>query len=205
MFWRRSKRVGAIPKGADGARWTVGRSLIEVGRFTYGHDRMTVRQWKEGATLRIGDFCSIAEGLTVFLGGAHRTDWITTFPFGHVFAEDLGGTDIVGHPATRGDVIIGSDVWIASNVTILSGVTIGDGAVIGGNATVTRDVGPYEVWAGNPARKIRDRFSPEIAARLCAMKWWTHDIEKIRIIAPLLSTEPTPEGLDQIRDILDVV
>ncbi|QFU08590.1 Chloramphenicol acetyltransferase [Rhodobacteraceae bacterium THAF1] len=134
------------------------RSSVAVGRFTYGHDRMTVRQWKESANLRIGDFCSVAKGLTVFLGGGHRTDWITTFPFGHIFAEELGGTGIVGHPTTRGGVTIGSDVWIASNVTIFSGVATGDGAVIGGNATVTRDVGPFEGWAGNPARKIRDRF-----------------------------------------------
>lgn len=76
---------------------------------------MRIEQFGEGAKLKIGSFCSIAEGVVVFLGGNHRADWITTFPFGHIFQEDLGGEEIVGHPMTKGDVMIGNDVWIGQN------------------------------------------------------------------------------------------
>jgi len=107
----------------------VGKSPVSLCAFSYGEDHLTIRQWGEGAALRIGRFCSIADDVTVFLGGNHRTDWITTFPFGHVFAKELGGEGIVGNPATKGDVAIGHDVWIGSGARIMSGVQIGNGAV----------------------------------------------------------------------------
>lgn len=68
----------------------IGASSIEIGRYTYGYRDITVREWGEGANLKIGAFCSIARGVEVMLGGNHRTDWATTFPFGHIFTEDLG-------------------------------------------------------------------------------------------------------------------
>jgi hypothetical protein len=68
-------------------RQIVGNSEVEVVRFTYGVDGLSVREWGEGASLTIGAFCSIAEGAQIFLGGNHRTDWITTFPFGHIYQE----------------------------------------------------------------------------------------------------------------------
>lgn len=75
----------------------LGNSAISVGRFTYGIENLQIRQWGEGAGLKIGSFCSLADNITVFLGGNHRTDWITTYPFGHVFPDDLC-TDIVEAP-----------------------------------------------------------------------------------------------------------
>ena len=128
-------------------KFSVGRSVVEVGRFTYGVEHIKVRQWGEGAALKIGQFFSIADNITVFLGGNHRTDWVTTFPFGHVYQDEFGHTGAVGHPATRGDVSIGNDVWIGAGVTIMSGVTIGDGAVLAANSTVTGNVVPYEILA----------------------------------------------------------
>ena len=148
-----------------------------------------------GGGLRIGAFCSIASGVTVALGGNHRTDWITTFPFGHVFVAELGGAGIVGHPRSRGDVVIGNDVWIGTNATILSGVTIGDGAVIAANATVVKDIGPYEIWGGNPATLIRKRFADEVVRALLALKWWDMPVDKLREAAPMLSREPTEATL----------
>jgi chloramphenicol O-acetyltransferase type B len=178
---------------AQGRSFTVGASQVEIGRFTYGTETMVVRQWQEGASLKIGAFCSIAAGLKVFLGGNHRVDWCTTFPFGHIFSAALGGKEIVGHPRTNGDVVIGNDVWIGEDVTIFSGVEIGDGAVVGAKATVTQSVGPYEVWGGNPARLKRPRFPAEIAKRLHALKWWECSVQAIRELAPLLSTPPDAE------------
>ena len=178
-----------------------GRSWIEVGRFTYGTEHMTVRHWREGAHLTIGAFCSIARGLKVFLGGNHRVDWATTYPFGHIFTAELVPRGIKGHPQTKGDVVIGNDVWIAEGVSIFSGVTIGDGAVIAANATLTRSVGAYEIWGGNPARFIRHRFPTEIAARLAALEWWACPIETIRDMAPLLSQPPDADVLSALETI----
>lgn len=90
----------------------IGCSLITVGRFTYGSDDLNIRQWNEGANLKIGSFCSIGQYVTIFLGGNHRVDWVSTFPFGHVYVDELGGPTVTGHPATKGDVTIGNDVWI---------------------------------------------------------------------------------------------
>lgn len=104
----------------------IGKSPISIGRFTYGFKNITVRQWGEGASLKIGAFCSLADNIQIFLGGNHRTDWITTFPFGHIYLNELNVNPNLGHPSTKGDVVIGNDVWIGSGVTIMSGITIGD-------------------------------------------------------------------------------
>jgi len=116
----------------------IGKSPVSVGRFTYGHENIAVMQWGEGCPLDIGAFCSIADNVQIFLGGNHRTDWITTFPFGHIFQKDLGGENIQGHPATNGGVSIGNDVWIGRGATIMSGISIGNGAVIAANSTVVK-------------------------------------------------------------------
>jgi acetyltransferase-like isoleucine patch superfamily enzyme len=185
----------ANTKGVAGS---AGNSPVSAGRFTYGHQRLRVKQWGEGAALRIGSFCSIAEEITVFLGGNHRTDWISTYPFGHVLVDELGGTGITGHPATRGDVVIGNDVWIAYGATLMSGVTIADGAVIGINATVVKDVAPYEIVGGNPAVHIKFRFDEAIRTRLLALRWWELPVEDIRQITQDLCSEPTADLLDAL-------
>ena len=176
---------------------TIGKSAITVGRYTYGFELLSVRQWGEGASLQIGAFCSLANA-TILLGGNHRTDWITTFPFGHIFADELGGQDIVGHPATRGDVIIGNDVWIGHNATIMSGITIGTGAVIATNAVVVKDVQPYEIVGGNPAKCIKTRFDADIIERLLTLRWWDLPVEDIRQVASTLSQAPTTQLLDAL-------
>ena len=107
----------------------VGSSDITVGRFTYGFDRVNIKQWGGGAALKIGNFCSIASA-TIFLDGNHTVDWITTFPFArifddHAFYADLGGLDGfdgVEPPSNNGDVVIGNDVWIGYEAMVLPGV-----------------------------------------------------------------------------------
>jgi chloramphenicol O-acetyltransferase type B len=160
--------------------------MLKVGRHTYGHEGIVLPHWDEDAELTIGSFCSIADRCVIFLGGNHRTDWITTFPFTSLAERWPAAEGIPGHPSTNGDVVIGNDVWIASNVTIMSGVTIGDGAVIAANATVARDVPPYAVVAGNPARVVRNRFTPEDVEALLAIRWWEWSDERIAGHLPLL-------------------
>ena len=134
------------------------------------------------ATLRIGAFCSLAD-ITIFLGGEHRVDWTTTYPFPELWDE---AAEIRGHPATKGDVVIGNDVWIASGATILSGTRIGDGAVIGMGAVVSGAIEPYAVAAGNPARTVRKRFDDETIDRLLRVAWWDWPDDEIREALPLL-------------------
>jgi len=139
----------------------------QFGCGTYGD--FNILAWGEGARLNIGSYTSIADGVSIFLGGEHRTDWVTTFPFSEFWPS---ARPYRGHPRTRGDVLIGNDVWIGTEAVVLSGVTIGDGAVVGARAVVTRDVAPYSIVAGNPARLVRQRFDEPIARRLLALKWW---------------------------------
>jgi len=152
---------------------------MEVGRHTYGHEQISVRHWGEPAELSIGSFCSVADRVVVFLGGNHRVDWVTTYPFPEFAERWPGAAGLTGHPSTNGDVRIGNDVWIGSNVTIMSGVKIGDGAAIAADSTVTRDVEPYAIVGGNPARLLRHRFDPETVERLLAVAWWEWSDERI--------------------------
>jgi acetyltransferase-like isoleucine patch superfamily enzyme len=159
-----------------------------VGEFSYGEP--TILSWGEKATLTIGNFCSIAGGVTILLGGEHRPDWVTTFPFNKFFEEFQA---ITGHPATKGDVIIGNDVWIGMNVLILSGVTIGDGSVVGANSVIARDVAPYSIVAGNPAKPVRKRFDQATIDKLLKIKWWNWDIQRIKENVPLMLSNKVKE------------
>lgn len=140
-----------------------------IGKDTYGIP--TILDWGEDAKLKIGDFCSIAEKVTIFLGGEHRSDWVTTYPFPAIESWK-NAKNIKGHPKTKGDVIIGNDVWIGYGSTILSGVKIGDGAIIGAMSLVTKNVEPYTIVGGNPAKPIRKRFDDSNIKKLLKIKWW---------------------------------
>lgn len=145
-----------------------------IGQGTYGD--LEVLSWGEGTTLTIGSYTSIAEGVKVFLGGEHRIDWVTTYPFNVLWES---AKHYKGHPKTKGNVVIGNDVWIGTEALILSGVTIGDGAVIGARSVVTRDVPPYAVVAGNPARFVKYRFEEIVIERLLALKWWNWEPRQV--------------------------
>ncbi|KAB1070028.1 CatB-related O-acetyltransferase [Methylobacterium planeticum] len=146
-----------------------------IGEYTYGMPE--VRWWGEDAGLEIGRYCSIAGNVTIMLGGNHRVDWVTTFPFSVL---DPKAAHISGHPATNGGVRIGNDVWLGESCRILSGVTIGDGACIAANALVVDDVPPYAIVGGVPARVIKMRFSPEQISALREIAWWNWSPERIR-------------------------
>lgn len=148
---------------------------ISYGEYSYG--RPAIYSWGEGAKYKIGKYCSIAAGVQFFLGGNHRVDWITTYPFNVLFPE---GAHISGHPATKGNIIVGNDVWIAANAVVMSGVKIGDGAVIGAYSVVTKDVPPYAMVAGNPASVKKYRFDKETIQALLKLKWWDWPVKKVK-------------------------
>lgn len=170
-----------------------------VGEHTYGLKHATI-VFKDAASLIVGKYCSFAPMVKLFLGGNHRTDWITTYPFGHVETDTFGSNKHNGHPSTRGDIVIGNDVWVGAYATIMSGVTIGDGAVIAANAHIVKDVAPYEVVGGNPARHIRYRFEPEIIYGLMGLSWWNLPDDVVKSIIPVLQNKPDIETLRELMD-----
>ena len=154
-------------------------------RYTYGLKNIRVRDWKQGTDVKIGSFCSIADNIQIFIGGDHRTDWVTTYPFGHIH-NDIFPWHGEGHPTTKGNVVIGHDVWIGANATILSGVTIGDGAVVSANSVVVKDVLAYGIVGGNPAKLLKMRFTEDQIERLLNNPWWDLPENRINELIPLL-------------------
>jgi acetyltransferase-like isoleucine patch superfamily enzyme len=163
----------------------------ELGAGTYGMP--IVHDLKEGTTLRIGSYCSIAGNTQIFLGAQHCISWVTSYPFPEFFQE---ARHIKNPSASRGDVVIGSDVWLCSNCTILSGVTIGHGAVIASGAVISRDVEPYAVMAGNPAQRVRWRFDEPTRLALLESAWWEWPEEEIRRIVDKLCSDNIAEFID---------
>lgn len=166
---------------------------IKVGRFTYGRAQFMI--WDESERIEIGAFCSIADEVIIFGGGEHNSNWITTFPLRIAFNEPLANRD--GHPATKGVTKIGNDVWLGFRAVVLSGVTIGDGAIIGAGSVVTKDVPPYSIAAGNPAKIIRYRFPKDQIENLLKIQWWNWEIEKIKVNVPLLCSKNIEEFTNQ--------
>jgi acetyltransferase-like isoleucine patch superfamily enzyme len=163
---------------------------MSVGKATYGCENLILYYHGSGKDLFIGNYCSIAKNVQIFLGGNHHTEWVTTFPF------DLGDSS----RKSKGDVIIGNDVWIAANVTIMSGVTIGDGAVIANNSHVVNNVEPYSIVGGNPAKLIKYRFTEEQIKKLLEIQWWHWDDEKINKFIPLLCNENIDEFISAANE-----
>lgn len=159
-------------------------SIINVGDFTYGVPLVLMDDSE--TSLSIGRFCSIAHGVSIYLGGNHRSDFNTTYPF-NMFISNY--KDLTGHPCTNGDVRIGNDVWIGSDAKIMSGITIGDGCIVGANALVTKDIPPYSIVGGVPATLIRKRFDDRLIAYLEEMKWWNWDYESIYDAIPFLQSD----------------
>jgi len=131
--------------------------------YSINHDRLIV-----------GKFCSIACGAKFLFNSAnHRMSSLSTYPFPLFFEEwELDRTQVAQSWDNKGDIVVGNDVWIGYEAVILAGVTIGDGAIIGARAVVTKDVPPYTIVGGVPAKPIRKRFSNETISRLLELKWW---------------------------------
>ena len=131
--------------------------------------------------LVIGKFCSIACGARfLFTSANHNLRSLSTYPFPLFFEEwGLDKADVTDAWDNRGDIVVGNDVWIGYETVVLSGVTIGDGAIIGTRAVVTKDVPPYTIIGGVPARPIRKRFDDRTIAALLALRWWDWPRERI--------------------------
>ncbi|GAA3781266.1 Vat family streptogramin A O-acetyltransferase [Corallibacter vietnamensis] len=172
---------------------------IEVGDYTYYDDFETVSNFEKnvkyhfdfiGDKLIIGKFCMIASGATFIMnGGNHLTEATSAYPFAIFGSAWQHAMDGKSYP-TKGNTIIGNDVWIGHDATIMPGVAIGDGAIIATKAVVTKDVAPYTIVGGNPAKPIKKRFSEDIISKLLELKWWDWEIEKITKNVDKLTSHP---------------
>lgn len=174
---------------------------IEIGDYTiyndYVHDprdfvknNVLYHYPVNGDRLKIGKFCSIACGAKfLFTSGNHTMRSLSTYTFPIFFEEwGLDAQHIRDAWDNKGDIVIGNDVWIGYEAVILSGVTIGDGAIIGARAVVTKDVPPYTIVGGVPAKPIRRRFDDETVRRLLALRWWDWDEDRIRRHIPAIQS-----------------
>jgi acetyltransferase-like isoleucine patch superfamily enzyme len=157
------------------AKLLLSDSRMTVGRYSYGTPNVISYMHNE-AHLHVGSFCSIADDVTIHLGGEHFTGWTTTYPLQLLFEDD----DLPWNVHDRGDVRIGHDVWIGRGATILSGVSIGNGAVIGACSVVAKDIPPFAIVVGNPAKPIRYRLPDSRIIEIQRDPWWNWSDEKIR-------------------------
>ena len=166
--------------------------FIEVGDYSFYHDFENPLDFESKCVLyhypyvnndrlKIGKFCSIAYGTKFLFNGANHTlNSLSTYPFPVLADEWDLAEPITDAWDNKGDIVVGNDVWIGFEAVIMAGVTIGDGAIIGSRAVVTKDVEPYSIVGGIPAKLIRKRFSEEKTLELLEMKWWNWSEEMIK-------------------------
>lgn len=148
--------------------------------------------------LKIGRFCSIGSGVVFVMAGnqGHNHRWISTYPF-------MGKSEFPNSKdgfVRAGDTVIGNDVWIGTEAMIMPGVTIGDGVVIGSRALVTKDVPPYSIVGGNPAKVIKMRFTPEEIQMLKELSWWNWSPEKINEAMKFICNSDIEEFYNRYKD-----
>ncbi|WP_041611335.1 CatB-related O-acetyltransferase [Treponema primitia] len=185
---------------------TIKNKNIIVGDFTYfsGDDfekQVTHHYEWLNDKLIIGKFCQIAAGVEFIMNGAnHQMNCVSTFPF-NIFKKwnEIVSPDEI---QTKGDTIIGNDVWIGQNSTILPGIKIGDGAIIGTRSVVGRDVEPYTIMAGNPAKIIRKRFGNELIEIMLKLKWWDLPVSEIRKLIPILHNKDIEYVKEELKKAL---
>ena len=170
---------------------------VQVGSFTYGSPIIRNLHNAHGQ-VSLGKYCSLGKDVVFLTGGNHHVDWITTFPIREKASRNAHLNND-GASYSKGPISVGNDVWIGDSAVILSGVTIGDGAVIGAYSVVARDVAPYSIVVGNPARVVRNRFSAEDVDFLLRTKWWDKDASWVVAHADLLQSP----DLSELRRVLE--
>lgn len=186
---------------------TLTKPNIIVGDFTYIADpdfesHVTHHYEWNGDKLIIGKFCQIGTGVEFIMNGAnHQMNAVSTYPFYTLEGWDMNPPAEKDMPL-KGDTVIGNDVWIGQKATILPGVHIGDGAIIGAGSMVSKDVEPYTIVAGNPAKVIRKRFDEELIDLMLKLQWWNRSIEDINDLIPLLTNSNLKTVKEQLKEML---
>ena len=156
-----------------------------------------------GDKLIIGKFCQIGANVEFVMNGAnHQMNAVSTYPF-YIFNGWKQDPPSINDLSIKGDTIIGNDVWIGEGVTILPGVKIGDGVIIGKCSLVTKDIPPYSIVGGNPAKIIKKRFDDEMINLLLELKWWDKSIKEINELIPLLANSNIAYAKEKIKEMID--
>jgi acetyltransferase-like isoleucine patch superfamily enzyme len=190
------RRAGELYYGEDLA---TQRRLVREGRVTFGTATYGVSKihtfTHDTTCLRVGNYSSV--GCTILLGGEHAHDMVTTYPHRIMWGMEGAGED--GFPTKTGDTLIGSDAWVTYGATLLSGVHVGDGVIVANGAVVTKDVPPFAVVGGCPAKVLRYRFSDEQIAALLDIRWWDWPEEEVRAAVPYLASRDIDEFIHYAR------
>lgn len=186
---KKNKKNETIPKNIFDERF------VHVGEKTYGE--LTVIQFNFHAHLTIGSYCSIAQNVSFILEAEHFTNTLSSFPF-----KVLETQSKKNEAFSKGDIIIDDDVWIGYGCTILSGVHIGQGSVIAAGSVITKNVPPYAIVGGVPAKLIQYRFSEQIIQKLMKFDYKKINSVSIQNHMDYLYTELTEENVDEILSAL---
>lgn len=169
----------------DRAREHIADGTLVMGNMSYYAPNVVKYKGDTGRVI-IGNFASIAPDADFYVGGLHRVEWVSLYGLRAML--ELPGAYEDGFTHGRGDIVVGSDTWVTNGCTVMSGVTIGDGAVVGTKAVVAKDVRPYAIVVGNPAREIGRRFSDEQVAALLRIRWWDWPTELVKERVDALSS-----------------
>ena len=201
LFFKKKKYSNHFLK--DNLKEEIKKKLSVVGKWSYGSPKIYRYNWKN--KIYIGNFCSIGPEVKIIIGGNHRTDWVTTSPlpdesfnFDNTFAN---ARKIKNFDLSKGDLFIKNDVWIGAFSIILSGITLGNGCVIAAGSVVTKDVKPYTIVGGVPAKFLRSRFNKKQSKFLNESGWWDLEDEKINFLSQYLLNKNVSEFIKKFKDL----
>jgi len=187
---RALSNAGGLVAMQDEARGFIEDGTLVMGRESYYAPRVVKYKGDTGRVI-IGNFASVAPDADFYVGGLHRTEWVSLYGLRAMLGVPGAYED--GFTHGNGDIVVGGDTWVTNGCTVMSGVTIGDGAVVGTKAVVAKDVRPYAIVVGNPAREIGRRFSDEQVAALLRIRWWDWPTELVKERVDALSS-PDVDG-----------
>ena len=201
LFFKKKKYSNHFLK--DILKEEIKKKLSVVGKWSYGSPK--IYRYNSKNKIYIGNFCSIGPEVKIIIGGNHRTDWVTTSPlpdenfnFDNTFAN---ARKIKNFNLSKGDLFIKNDVWIGAFSIILSGITLGNGCVIAAGSVVTKDVKPYTIVGGVPAKFLRSRFNKKQSKFLNESGWWDLEDEKINFLSQYLLNKNVSEFINKFKEL----
>jgi lipopolysaccharide transport system ATP-binding protein len=200
FFKKKKKYLNYFLK--DNLKNEISQNLAVIGKWSYGNPKIYRWNWKN--KIYIGKFCSLGPEIKIIIGGNHRTDWVSTsqLPADTFNFEDtfLNAQKIKNYNYSKGDLHIENDVWIGGFSIIFSGVRLGNGSVVAAGSVVTKDVEPYTIVGGNPAKLIKKRFTSKQINFLNSSKWWDLDDKKIDLLSKYLLAEKVDLFIKKFKD-----
>jgi acetyltransferase-like isoleucine patch superfamily enzyme len=205
LFFKKKKKKYSNYFLRDSLKDEIDKNLAVVGRWSYSTSPLKIYRWNWTSKIYIGNFCSIGPEVKIVIGGEHRTDWVSTaqiaadtFNFNDTF---LNAQKIKNSRDSRRDLHIENDVWVGAFSIIFSGIKLGNGSVIAAGSVVTKDVEPYTIVGGNPAKFIRKRFTSKQINFLNSSKWWDLDDKKIDSLSKYLLNEKVDLFIRKFKDL----